>query len=116
MDVRAVSDTHRFGFFVPDEDPPGNQVTTRVEKCLFSLIAGNGLPTCSHPGSIPGEVVSPSILRHAPSCDILVTMRASDMGYAPRFLGIFLAAAQSRFEGESTLPPQAGNASRWAAK
>ena len=27
------------------------------------------------------------------------------------FLGLFLACADSRFEGESTLPPQAGNAS-----
>jgi hypothetical protein len=27
---------------------------------------------------------------------------------------MFLACADSRFEGESTLPPQAGNASRWA--
>ena len=43
-------------------------------------------------------------------------MRAPDLGYAPRFLGIFLALAESRFEGESTLPPQAGNAHRWAAK
>ena len=42
------------------------------------------------------------------------TQRAPDLGYAPRFLGIFLALAESRFEGESTLPPQAGNAGRWA--
>jgi hypothetical protein len=41
-------------------------------------------------------------------------MRAPDLGYAPRFSGIFLACAGFRFEGESTLPPQAGNASRWA--
>ena len=43
-----------------------------------------------------------------------LTMRAPDLGYAPRFLSMFLALAESRFEGESTLPPQAGNASRWA--
>jgi len=42
-------------------------------------------------------------------------MRAPDLGYAPRFLGIFLALSFFRFSGESTLPPQAGNASRWAA-
>ena len=42
-------------------------------------------------------------------------MRAPDLGYAPRFLSIFLALGFSRFDGESTLPPQAGNASRWAA-
>ena len=41
-----------------------------------------------------------------------LTMRAPDLGYAPRFLGIFLASAESRFDGESTLPPQAGNANR----
>ena len=43
-----------------------------------------------------------------------LTMRAPDLGYAPRFLSFFLAFADSRFDGESTLPPQAGNASRWA--
>ena len=43
-------------------------------------------------------------------------MRAPDLGYAPRFLSLFLASAESRFEGESTLPPQAGNANRWAAE
>jgi len=41
-------------------------------------------------------------------------MRAPDLGYAPRFLSFFLACAESRFDGESTLPPQAGNADRWA--
>jgi hypothetical protein len=41
-------------------------------------------------------------------------MRAPDLGYAPRFQAFFWALAESRFEGESTLPPQAGNASRWA--
>jgi hypothetical protein len=44
------------------------------------------------------------------------TMRAPDLGYAPRFLSVFLASAESRFAGESTLRPQAGNASRWLAK
>lgn len=33
-------------------------------------------------------------------------MRAPDLGYAPRFLGMFLASADSRFEGESTLHPK----------
>src|SRR6266508_5244604 len=36
---RAVNDTHRFGLFVPDEDPPGNQVTPRVEVAP-SLMGG----------------------------------------------------------------------------
>jgi hypothetical protein len=44
-----------------------------------------------------------------------LTMRAPDLGYAARFLGIFLALGVFRIEGESTLPPQAGNADRWAA-
>ena len=44
------------------------------------------------------------------------TMRAPDLGWAARFLGSFLALAESRFDGESTLSPQAGNANRWAAK
>jgi hypothetical protein len=38
------------------------------------------------------------------------------LGVRTAFFGIFLALAESRFEGESTLPPQAGNASRWAAE
>jgi hypothetical protein len=37
------------------------------------------------------------------------------LGVRAAFLSMFLAWADSRFEGESTLPPQAGNASRWAA-
>jgi hypothetical protein len=44
------------------------------------------------------------------------TRRAPDLGYTPRFLGFFLACADSRFEGESSLPPQAGNANRWATQ
>ena len=43
------------------------------------------------------------------------TQRAPDLGYAPRFLSMFLALAASRFERESSLPPPAGNASRCAA-
>ena len=41
-------------------------------------------------------------------------MRAADLRYAPRFLAFFAALCFSRFGGESTLPPQAVNASRWA--
>jgi hypothetical protein len=41
-------------------------------------------------------------------------MRAADGGYAARFLGIYLAFGFSRFDGESTLPPTAANAPRWA--
>jgi hypothetical protein len=42
-------------------------------------MGGVGLPRCSHPGSIPGELVTPRILRHAPSDYILVTKRAQMM-------------------------------------
>jgi hypothetical protein len=35
-------------------------------------------------------------------------------GGLPRFLGIFPTSADSRFDGESTPSPQAGNAGRWA--
>jgi hypothetical protein len=35
-------------------------------------------------------------------------MPATDLGYAPRYFGFLLAWSFSRFDGESTLPPQAG--------
>lgn len=35
-------------------------------------------------------------------------------GYAARFLSFVVALSFFRFDGESTLPPQAANASRWA--
>jgi len=41
-------------------------------------------------------------------------MRAADGGYAARFWGIFLALGFFCFDGESTLPPTAANAHRWA--
>jgi hypothetical protein len=44
------------------------------------------------------------------------TKRAADGGYAARFLSISVALGFSRFDGESTLPPTAANASRSAAK
>jgi hypothetical protein len=53
---------------------------------------------------------------HSDSCKTLKrpTMRAADLGYAPRYVGICLAGSVFRFGGESTLPPQAANANRWA--
>ena len=45
-----------------------------------------------------------------------LTMRAADGGYAPRFLSFFAALSFFRFDGESTLPPTAANASRWALR
>ena len=41
-----------------------------------------------------------------------LTMRAADGGYAPRFFSFFVALSFFRFDGESTLPPQAANANR----
>jgi len=41
-----------------------------------------------------------------------LTQRAADLGYAARFLGFFVALGFSRFDGESTLPPQVANANR----
>lgn len=42
-------------------------------------------------------------------------MRAADLEYAPSYFGIFRGWNFIRFEGESTLPPQAANANRWLA-
>lgn len=46
---------------------------------------------------------------------LCLTQRAADGGYAPRFSAFFGALSFVRFEGESTLPPTAANAHRWAA-
>jgi len=40
------------------------------------------------------------------------TQRAADKWESARFLSIFAALGFSRFDGESTLPPTAGNANR----
>ena len=47
------------------------------------------------------------------------TRHAPDLGYTPRFLSVFLALMESRFDGDSTHQPSpgcyaTGNASRWA--
>lgn len=34
------------------------------------------------------------------------------LGVGPAFFGSFLALAEPRFDGDSTVPPEAGNASR----
>ena len=44
-----------------------------------------------------------------------LTQRAADGGYAPRFQAFFWLWVFLRFDGESTLPPTAANASRWLA-
>ena len=51
----------------------------------------------------------------SPACQVnrrRPTPRAADLGYATRYFGIYLAWSYFRFDGESTLPPQAANASR----
>ena len=40
---------------------------------------------------------------------------ALDWWESARFQVLYLACAEFRFDVESTLPPQAGNANRWAA-
>jgi hypothetical protein len=41
------------------------------------------------PRSIPGEFVSPRILRHAPSCYILVTIRAATVLFVKAIVGFY---------------------------
>lgn len=55
-------------------------------------------------------------MKIAPYKKLRLTQRAADLGDAPRYGSIFLALSVSRFGGVSTLPPQAANASRWAAR
>ena len=43
-----------------------------------------------------------------------LTMRAADKWESARFLSLFLALGGFRFESDSTLPPLAANAGRWA--
>jgi hypothetical protein len=85
---------------IPDEDPPGNQVTTRVQKLQLLSHGRCRFAQMLTPRSIPGEIVTPRIRRHAPSCYILVTKRASqqtplgrsqpDGRFACAFLGLVL--------------------------
>src|SRR5512132_1156531 len=74
---RVASDSYRFGISVPDKDPPGNEVTPRVQKFQLLSHSLQRFALMLTPRSIPGELVSPRILRHAPSCYILVTQRAA---------------------------------------
>jgi len=80
-----MSGTRRFGLFVPDEDPSGNQVTTRAQKLQLLSHGRCRLAHMLTPQSITGALVAPSDTRHtipersgvdAPSCYILVTRRA----------------------------------------
>src|SRR5215208_1587757 len=59
--IRVQAD---FAVAIPDEDPPGNQVTPRVQKLLLLSHGRCRLAQMLTPRSIPGEVVSPRILRH----------------------------------------------------
>src|SRR6266498_4753993 len=108
VDFRVVSDTHRFGLFVPDEDPPGNQVTTRVQKFLLLSHGRQRFALMLTPRSIPGEFVSPRILRHAPSCYILVTMRALDRWVRGAFSEHFSCLRAFSVSTASLVPPTSG--------
>ena len=54
-----------------------------------------------------------SICQSAPQ-GMSILMILPDGWESARFQALCVALGFSRFEGESTLPPQAGNASRWA--
>jgi len=101
VDFRVVSDSYRYGISVPDEDPPGNQVTTRVQKFQLLSHSLQRFALMLTPRSIPGEFVSPRILRHAPSCYILVTRRARGRLDSQRQNELILALGFVRFVSES---------------
>jgi hypothetical protein len=95
MVLWAVSDSYRYGISVPDEDPPGNHVTTRAEKLLLLSHRRERFAHMLTPRSIPGEVVSPRILRHAPSCFILVTMRAATVLFV-KVVAVFYSVGKDK--------------------
>ena len=108
----------------PLDCPANHRWNGRSWVCNFLAMVSCSL--LGHNGDrCPCIVILPAV-RSAPGHDLVEelgsvitccpTMRAPDLGYAPRFLSFFLTLTDSRFEGESTLPPQAGNASRWAAE
>jgi len=74
----GMSDTHRFGLYVPDEDPPGDQVTTRVENVTSLSWAVSVYPDAPAPDGIPGDASNCFTGYHPPrpTCFILVTKRA----------------------------------------
>ncbi|HND49613.1 MAG TPA: hypothetical protein PLL95_13700, partial [Anaerolineales bacterium] len=57
------------------------------------------------PRSIPGEIVSLRILRHAPSCYILVTKRAPDAGDSAPFSSSFLRLSLFWLDGFAVPTP-----------
>ena len=59
-------------------------------------------------GTIRDVVLRQRVLRNMKAPNTACTR----LGVRTAFSGIFLACADSRFEGDSPLPPQAGNASR----
>src|SRR5512137_2102244 len=82
----------------PDENPPGDQVTPRAEILTLSHRQRRSAQMLRAPDGIPGTT-SPSGY-HPPRPNpsyILVTQRAADLGYAPRYFGFFLAFGFSRF-------------------
>ena len=67
---------------------------------------GSSLPLC-YPQIGAPNLFCPRALDHI--CPLTKHIR---LGVRAAFLSMFLASAVFRFDGESTLPPQAGNAGR----
>ena len=60
---------------------------------------------------LPAILRAPELWSHRGVDPVLtcgLTRRAADLGYAPRFLSVFVTLGFSRFNRESTLPPQVG--------
>jgi hypothetical protein len=70
---------------------------------------GSSLPLC-YPQIGGSDLFCPRAL-----ASIWLLTKHIRLGVRAAFLSVFQACAESRFGGESTLPPQAGNASRWVA-
>src|SRR5574338_733519 len=69
MVLWAMSDSYRFGISVPDEDPPGNHVTTRAEKFQLLSHRPRRFTHMLTPRKHPGVFVSTRI---PPPCPILL--------------------------------------------
>jgi len=97
-----MSDTHRFGLYRPDENPPGDQVTPRDEVAA-SLMGGVGLPRCSLPRT---AVFLLHRIPPRPTCFILVIQRAARPHYVGHPCGM-LREGERRRAGFSALgrPP-----------
>jgi len=112
-----MSDTHRFGLYVPDEDPPGDQVTTRVENVTSLSWAVSVYPDAPAPDGIPGDASNCFTGYHPPrpTCFILVTKRAHGRrGFSATYKldsSFWLILINERYPPS---PPVRRYANRWA--